>query len=180
MNISSITEDDLKKARILIMDDDVGTICLLQNVFNRTGFVNHTSLTDSREASQRILELQPDLVLLDLNMPKVTGFDVLRELRTKLPPNAFLPILVVTVESSPKTKRKALAGGATDFLQKPFDISELLMRIRNLLRTRLLHLELQKQNIVLEEKVSQRTAELISALTELIRNAEYALACKRT
>jgi signal transduction histidine kinase len=167
MNVSSITEDNLKRARILIIDDQVGNICLLQSVFNRTGFVNHTSLTDSREAIQRILELQPDLILLDLNMPNVTGFDVLHELRTNLPPNAFLPVLVVTGESNPKTKRKSLAAGATDFLQRPFDMTELLMRIRNLLRTRLLHLELEKQNMVLEEKVSERTAELSSALTEL-------------
>jgi signal transduction histidine kinase len=167
MNISSITEDNLKQARILIIDDQVVNVCLLQSVFNRTGFVNHTSLTDSREAIQRILELQPDLILLDLNMPNVTGFEVLRELRTNLPPNAFLPVLVVTGESDPKTKRKSLAAGATDFLQRPFDMTELLMRIRNLLRTRLLHLELEKQNIVLEQKVSERTAELSSALAKL-------------
>jgi CheY-like chemotaxis protein len=104
MNTSSITEDDLKQARILIVDDDVGIICLLQNVFNRTGFVNHTSLTDSREAIQRIFALQPDLILLDLNMPNVTGFDVLHELRHTLPPDAFLPVLVVTGESDPKTQ----------------------------------------------------------------------------
>jgi signal transduction histidine kinase len=167
MNISSITEEDLKQARILIVDDDVGVICLLQSVFNRTGFVNHTSLTDSREAIQRIFKLQPDLILLDLNMPNVTGFDVLHELRHTLPPNAFLPVLVITGESDSKMKRKSLAAGATDFLQKPFDMTELLMRIRNLLRTRLLHLELEKQNIVLEQKVSERTVELTSALTEL-------------
>jgi signal transduction histidine kinase len=75
--------------------------------------------------------------------------------------------LVLTGESDPKTKRKSLAAGATDFLQKPFDMTELLMRIRNLLRTRLLHLELEKQNVVLEQKVSERTAELTTALTEL-------------
>lgn len=91
MNISSITEDDLKQARILIVDDDVGIICLLQNVFNRTGFVNHTSLTDSREAIQRIFKLQPDLILLDLNMPNVTGFDILHELRHTLPRTPFCP-----------------------------------------------------------------------------------------
>src|ERR1700758_5326194 len=119
MSISLITEEDLKQARILIIDDDVGTICLLQNVFNRTGFANHTSVANSRAASQRIFELQPDLILLDLNMPDVSGYDVLHQLRTKLPPNTFLPVLVVTVESGPKAKRRALAAGATDFLQKP-------------------------------------------------------------
>jgi signal transduction histidine kinase len=166
-NISSITEDDLKQARILTVDDDVGIVSLLENVLNRTGFVHHSTLTDSREAISRIFESQPDLILLDLNMPNVTGFDVLHELRAKLPPDAFLPVLVITGESDPRTKRKALAAGATDFLQKPFDMTELLTRIRNLLRARLLHLELEKQNEVLEQKVSERTAELSSALTEL-------------
>jgi signal transduction histidine kinase len=176
VDILSITEDDLKQARILIIDDQVANICLLQNVFDRTGFVNHTSLTDSREAIQRIFELQPDLILLDLDMPNVSGFAVLHKLREKLPPNAFLPVLVLSGGSDSKsgawpeaerTKRKSLAAGATDFLQRPFDMSELLMRIRNLLRTRLLHLELEKQNIVLEQKVSERTAELQGALGEL-------------
>jgi signal transduction histidine kinase len=176
VDILSITEDDLKQARILIIDDQIANICLLQNVFNRTGFVNHSSLTDSREAIQRIFELQPDLILLDLDMPNVTGYDVLHKLREKLPPTAFLPILVLSGGSDSKsgtpleherTKRKTLAAGATDFLQRPFDMSELLMRIRNLLRTRLLHLELEKQNIVLEQKVSERTAELRGALGEL-------------
>jgi signal transduction histidine kinase len=166
-NISSITEDDLKRARILIVDDDVGIVSLLENVFDRTGFANHTSLTDSREAIRRIFESQPDVILLDLNMPNVTGFDVLQQLRAKLPPDAFLPVLVITGETEPRTKRKALAAGATDFLQKPFDMTELLTRIRNLLRARLLHLELEKQNEVLEQKVSERTAELSSALAEL-------------
>jgi len=135
VDILSITEDDLKQARILIIDDQVANICLLQNVFNRTGFVNHTSLTDSREAIQRIFELQPDLILLDLDMPNVNGFDVLHKLREKLPPNAFLPVLVLSGGSDSKsgawpeaerTKRKSLAAGATDFLQRPFDMSELL------------------------------------------------------
>jgi signal transduction histidine kinase len=176
VDILSITEDDLKQARILIIDDQIANICLLQNVFNRTGFVNHTSLTDSREAIQQIFELQPDLILLDLDMPNVNGYDVLHNLRAKLPPTAFLPVLVLSGGSDSKsgdwpeherTKRKTLAAGATDFLQRPFDMSELLMRIRNLLRTRLLHLELEKQNIVLEQKVSERTAELRGALAEL-------------
>ncbi|HET9418197.1 MAG TPA: response regulator [Chthoniobacterales bacterium] len=162
-----MTEDDLKQARILIVDDEVSNICLLQSVLNRTGFLNHTSISDSRQALQRILDWQPDLLLLDLNMPHLSGFDVMQWMRVALPPDNYLPVLVLTADQNPETKRRSLAAGATDFLPKPFDMTEALMRIRNLLNTRLLHLELQKHNALLEQRVSARTADLSRALAEL-------------
>ena len=162
-----MTEDGLKQARILIVDDEVANTCLLQSLLNRTGFTNQTSVTDSRQALEQIIQLQPDVVLLDLNMPHVSGFDVMQQLRGTIPPDNYLPVLVLTADINPKTKRRALAAGATDFLHKPFDTAEVLMRIRNLIRTRLLHLELQNHNALLEQKVSERTSELSSALTEL-------------
>ena len=162
-----MTEDNLKQARILIVDDEVANTCLLQSLLNRTGFANHLSVTDSRETIERIEQYQPDLILLDLNMPQVSGFDILQLLRLTLAPDNYLPVLVLTADINPKTKRRALAAGATDFLPKPFDASEVLMRIRNLLKTRLLHLDLQNHNTRLEEKVSERTAELSRALIEL-------------
>lgn len=100
-------------------------------------------------------------------MPQVSGFDILQLLRLTLAPDNYLPVLVLTADINPKTKRRALAAGATDFLPKPFDASEVLMRIRNLLKTRLLHLDLQNHNTRLEEKFSERTAELSRALIEL-------------
>ena len=162
-----MTEDDLKQARILIIDDEVANLCLLQSVLNRTGFLNHTSISDSRRALEQILESQPDLVLLDLNMPHLSGFDVMQRMRAALPPDVYLPVLVLTAELTPEIKRRWLAAGATDLLQKPFDMSEVLMRIRNLVNTRLLHLELQKHNALLEHRVSERTEELSRALAEL-------------
>jgi signal transduction histidine kinase len=174
-----MTEDNLKQARILIVDDEVSNTCLLQSLLNRTGFTNHFSVTDSRETIERIEQLQPDLILLDLNMPQVSGFDILQLLRLTLPPDNYLPVLVLTADINPKTKRRALAAGATDFLPKPFDASEVLMRIRNLLKTRLLHLDLQNHNTRLEEKVSERTAELSRALTELKQAQEQMLQQER-
>ena len=174
-----MTEDNLKQARILIVDDEVANTCLLQSLLNRTGFTNHFSVTDSRETIERIEQLQPDLILLDLNMPQVSGFDILQLLRLTLAPDNYLPVLVLTADINPKTKRRALAAGATDFLPKPFDASEVLMRIRNLLKTRLLHLDLQNHNTRLEEKVSERTAELSRALTELKQAQEQMLQQER-
>ena len=162
-----MTEDSIKQARILIIDDQVANICLLQSVLSRTGFVNHSTLLDSTKAIERIVEYEPDLLLLDLNMPHVSGFDVMQQLRQIYPPEVYLPVLVLSADTSPKTKRRALAVGATDFLLKPFDTNEALMRIRNLIRTRLLHLELQGHNSILEEKVTERTSELSDALSEL-------------
>src|SRR6266496_2536034 len=115
-----MTEDDLKQARILIVDDEVANICLLQSFLNRTGFVKHSSVTDSRETLEQVVRFQPDLILLDLNMPHVSGFDILQQLRTTIPAENYLPVLVLTADVNPKTKRRALAAGATDFLQKPF------------------------------------------------------------
>lgn len=162
-----MTEETLKQARILIVDDEVANVCLLQSLLNRIGFTNHSIVTDSRQAYARIEQFQPDLILLDLNMPQVSGLDILQQLRLNNPADSYLPVLVLTADINPKTKQRALAAGATDFLPKPFDVSEVLMRIRNLLKTRLLHLDLQNHNALLETKVSERTAELSRALAEL-------------
>src|SRR5712691_1156050 len=162
-----MTEDDLKQARILIVDDEVANICLLESLLNRTGFVRHASVTDSRQTYEQIAQFQPDLILLDLNMPHVSGFEVLQQLRVTIPPDNYLPVLVLTADVNPKTKRRALAAGATDFLPKPFDATEVLMRVRILIKTRLLHLDLQNHNALLEQKVSERTAELSGALVKL-------------
>ena len=93
-----MTEDNLKQARILIVDDEVANTCLLQSLLNRTGFTNHFSVTDSRETIERIEQLQPDLILLDLNMPQVSGFDILQLLRLTLAPDNYLPVLVLTAD----------------------------------------------------------------------------------
>ena len=155
------------EARILIVDDNVSNVALLNNMLARVGYNTLRHTTDSREVVSLFAEFKPDLIILDLMMPHFDGYQVMQQLAAVTPADTYLPILVLTADITPATKRKALAAGATDFLQKPFDASEIFMRIRNLLQTRLLHLATQNQNQLLEQKVSERTHELATALEEL-------------
>jgi putative two-component system response regulator len=121
--------------------------------------------------------LDPDLLLLDLRMPRVDGLTVLQVVRESLAPEEYRPIIVLTADSTGETRRRALALGATDFLTKPFDVVEVLMRVSNALETRMLHRELREHNLHLDAMVAVRTAELersrIELLERLARAAEY-------
>lgn len=156
-----------KEARILIVDDNVSNIALLNNMLGRIGYSNLRHTTDSREVRALVEEFKPDLIILDLMMPHIDGFQVMQQLATVIPADSYLPILVLTADIASATKRKALAAGATDFLHKPFDASEIFMRIRNLLHSRFLHLAAQNQNQLLEQNVAERTEELSRALEQL-------------
>jgi signal transduction histidine kinase len=147
-------------ARLLIVDDCVANISLLRNILNRLGFTQIDTITDPRETLHHVTEFRPDLIILDLNMPHLDGFAVMRQLAGVIPRDTFLPVLVLTADVTGETKRKALAGGASDLVTKPFNSAEVFMRIRNLLQIRFLYLELQGQNATLETKVMERTREL--------------------
>ena len=153
-------KEDLKDARILIIDDTLANIEVLENLLMMKGYTNVKSLSDSTIALATIKEFEPELILLDLMMPQVSGFDIMEEL--KKVPSAFplMRILVLTADITPESKKKALSGGASDFLTKPFDLTEVDLRIRNLLYTVFLLSQLTNQNIILEEKVKERTLEL--------------------
>ena len=153
-------KEDLKDARILIIDDTLANIEVLENLLMMKGYTNVKSLSDSTLALSTIKEYEPELILLDLMMPQVSGFDIMEEL--KKVPSAFplMRILVLTADITPESKKKALSGGASDFLTKPFDLTEVDLRIRNLLYTVFLLSQLTNQNIILEEKVKERTLEL--------------------
>jgi putative two-component system response regulator len=167
----------LPTSRILIVDDQSSNVLLLEGILQEEDYTAYRGITDSRQALPIYLEYQPDLILLDLQMPYLDGFEVMNQLRAHVPPGAFLPILVLTADITPEAKRHALAEGATDFLTKPFDQTEVVLRIKNLLRTRVLHLQLQDQNQLLEQKVRERTTELeetqIEILERLALAAEY-------
>lgn len=167
----------LEAARILVVDDQEANVRLLETILTRGGYENVASTTDARRALPLFLEAQPDLVVLDLSMPHLDGFAVLGQLTPRIPAGTYLPILVITGETSTETKRRALSAGAKDFLRKPFDATEVLLRIRNLLETRLLHMELRDQNLALEARVRERTRELEQAQVEiaerLARAADY-------
>ena len=161
-----MNETTLKEAHILLVDDDVGSTCLMANFLNRIGYIELQSINDSTRVFQTIETFAPDLILLDLAMPGLSGFEILDALRSDRQ-NEQIPVLVLTGDPSAKNKRRALAAGATDLLVKPFDASEVSMRIRNLLQAHFLRLEIQDQNRLLEERVRERTSELESALSDL-------------
>jgi signal transduction histidine kinase len=169
---------DLRQARIVIVDDEVGYSCLLTNVLNRLGYSHIQSYTSARKMLAEIGAISPDVIVLDLNMPELDGFGTLEMLRPMMADDA-VPILVLSGGASIENKRKALTLGATDFLQKPFDPSELLMRLRNLLLTRFLRQEIEAQNQRLEEKVAARTVELEQAVAELRKTHEHLLQNER-
>ena len=125
---------------------------LLERVLTRAGFDNFISTTDSREAAALFADFEPDLVLTDWLMPDVDGCAVIEQLRALMATDDYLPIVVLTADITPQTRKRALAAGATDFLTKPFDQIEVLLRIQNLLKARLSHLIIQTQNATLEDK----------------------------
>ena len=154
-------------ANILIVDDQEANIDILEGFLTMQGYKSIKSLQDPREVLPCIPTFNPDIILLDLSMPYITGFEILELLKPIISPNNFLPILVLTADVTKESKQKALASGAIDFLTKPFDLIEVGLRIKNLLYTRYLYKQLQNQNQILEEKVKDRTFELEKANTEL-------------
>jgi len=165
-------EAELTEARILVVDDQEANVRLLERILQRAGYTNVATTTDSRQVAAMYAELDPDLILLDLLMPHMDGFDVMEELGRRVPDGTYLPILVLTADATPQARQRALSMGARDFLTKPFDHDEALLRIRNLLETRSLHLRLKDQNEALEQKVRERTEELEKSLEVLRRTAE--------
>lgn len=161
------------KAKILIVDDEQANVRLLERILELIGATRIQSTCDSREAMALFLDFRPDLVLLDLHMPNVTGFDIMEQIKALTTGENPVPVLVLTADVTTKTKHRALAAGAKDFLTKPLDQSEVLLRIRNLLENRFLHIQLQNQNILLEEQVRERTSQLEDTLSKL-RLAQHA------
>jgi DNA-binding NarL/FixJ family response regulator len=155
-------------ARILIVDDTPANIAFLRDLLQQDGYLEVTSVTDPRETVTAMLAQQPDLILLDLVMPHLDGFQVLKHLRPLVPEDEFLPVLVLTADATSETRRRALASGASDFLTKPLDAVEVLLRVRNLLHTRRLHQRLRGHARELETAVRERTAELEEARGQVL------------
>jgi signal transduction histidine kinase len=162
-----MTEEGLEGARLLVIDDEEANVRLLERILGASGFTDVRSSTDARQTLGLVETFHPDLLLLDLRMPHVNGFEVMQGLRDTLPLDEYFPILVLTADATDRTKRRALSAGANDFLTKPLDATEVVLRVRNLLRTRLLHVALQRQNDELEERVRARTEELSVAGDQL-------------
>ncbi|MDD2922641.1 MAG: PAS domain S-box protein, partial [Anaerolineales bacterium] len=159
-------EGILTNARILIVDDQKVNNILLETILEQNGYPHFKSLTDSRQVLETYAEYQPDLILLDLMMPYLDGFAVMEQLSSVIPADTYLPILVLTADATPEAKRRALSSGAKDFLTKPLDAVEVILRVKNLLEARFLHLQMQNQNQILEEQVRKRTAQLAESETK--------------
>ncbi len=170
----TLIDSTLKNANILIIDDQQDNIDVLTGLLDVGGFTNYTATNDSRQSISLFKEFKPDLLLLDLSMPYLTGFQVMMQLKDIIPENTYFPILVLTADISSESKQKALTGGASDFITKPFDLIEVDLRIKNLLKARYFHQQVENQNQILEEKVKQRIAELEKISIDLTAAKEKA------
>ena len=160
----------------MILDDEIANVMLLTTMLQRAGFASITGMTDPRGLPALLESSPPDLVITDLHMPECDGFGVL-EILAPLINTERLPVLMVTGDGSIDVRQQALTRGAKDFVTKPFDVIELLLRVRNLLESRVLYQDLKKQNRTLLESASGSTQEIESTRVEMIERlalaAEY-------
>jgi putative two-component system response regulator len=137
--------------KILVVDDEEANLALLEAILEGTGSEIRT-LDDSRQVEQVFAEFEPDIVLLDLHMPEPDGLEVLRRLRSARNALGYLPVIMLTGDTRNVARNSALILGADDFLTKPLDRDEVVLRVRNLLRNRELYVELARANLALEQK----------------------------
>ncbi len=152
-----LTNSSILNARILIVDDQAANINLLERLLSENGYTAVSSTMRPQEVCALHRKHCYELIILDLLMPEMDGFQVLAGLQASNPDD-YLPVLVITAE--PGHKNKALQSGAKDFISKPFDLVEVKTRIHNMLEVRLLYKRLESSNAILEQTVMERTAEL--------------------
>ena len=152
-----ITQQEILQASVLIADDQLPNVLLLSEMLREFGYISIASTNNPFEVCGLHQKHQFDLILLDLHMPGMDGFQVMAGLQ-EIETEGYLPILVITAQ--PGHKLRALQAGAKDFIAKPFDLVEVQTRIRNMLEVRLLYKKLEHQNKILEQTVRERTTEL--------------------
>jgi PAS domain S-box-containing protein len=148
---------DILNARILIVDDQLSNVQLLEQLLTQAGYTGVSSIMDPQLVCALHRQHQYDLILLDLQMPGMDGFQVMESLKTNIA-DSYLPVIVLTAQ--PAHKLRALQAGAKDFISKPFDLVEVKTRINNMLEVRLLYKKLEEYSRSLEVTVAERTAEL--------------------
>jgi EAL domain-containing protein (putative c-di-GMP-specific phosphodiesterase class I)/CheY-like chemotaxis protein len=151
-----LDEQLFRDARILVVDDQEANVVLLQRILQSVGVTNVVGVTDPREAIDCCRSFAPDLLLLDLHMPRLDGIEILLRLQAESAEDCFLPKIVLTADVTEKAKRRALAAGANDFLTKPLDRVEVLLRVRNLLTTRALYSRVQQHNETLRRNLARQ------------------------
>ena len=166
-----VSAAEILNARILIVDDQETNVQLLEQMLLEAGYLGTTSTMDPFEVCALHRDNQYDLILLDLQMPGMDGFEVMEGLK-QIDTAGYVPILVITAQ--PDHKLRALAVGARDFIAKPFDLVEVKTRIHNMLEVRLLYKQLAEYNQVLEKTVAERTAELRDSEARFRRLTELA------
>ena len=169
-----IDPSDILHGKILIVDDKEINVLLLERILRGAGYVSIASTIDPYEVYQLHRSNHYDLILLDLQMPGMDGFQVMEGLK-EIEPDGYLPVLVVTAQ--PSHKLSAFQAGAKDFISKPFELPEVLARVHNMLEVRLLHKKLHNYNDELEQLVQERTADLQNSHMEtiftIVRAVEY-------
>ena len=163
-----INPSDILNASILIVDDLEANVRLLEGMLRVASYASVESTTDPGEVSELHRKNRYDLILLDLQMPGMDGFQVMEELK-EIEGDSYLPVLVITAQ--PEQKLRALQSGAKDFISKPFELAEVLLRVHNMLEVRLLHEELKNYSKALEQKVQevQASHELISRQSDEVK-----------
>jgi CheY-like chemotaxis protein len=152
-----LTDADLLNARILIVDDQSAHVHLLERLLHDAGYLNVTATLDPQQVSALHREHRYDLILLDLQMPVLDGFGVMAALQADAD-DGVLPVIALTAQ--PGHKLRALQAGARDFINKPFDMVEVKIRIHHMLEVRLLYKMMEAHNLALERTVQERTAAL--------------------
>ena len=168
-----ITPEQILNAKILILEDDKASRLLLKSILMASGFTNIRCLPNATRFANVYRSYKPDLLVLDLNMPKVSGFDVMASLREEYPED-YLPIIVISGESDDSVHLRVLSSGAKDFLSKPYDRVKVILRCRNIIQTNLLHNAVKDQNVNLAKVIHERTAELHQSRLDVIRRLGYA------
>jgi putative two-component system response regulator len=170
-------ELELKRLPLLAVDDEESNLLLLRQILERDGYLNVETTTDPSRVPDMFAQSRPRLVLLDLHMPQMDGFELMQRLGELTGERRSIAFLVLTADATDETKRRALSLGARDFLTKPLDRVELLLRVRNLLQVEELQDRLFEQNANLEDEVAERMRDLEQARLEILERlalaAEY-------
>jgi len=169
-------KDRFTSSRIMVVDDELANLKLVQKILSKHGYTNIELISDPREVVTRYRQAPPCLILLDLNMPHMDGYAVLNELNRLEDPLAP-PVLILTAQIGQEYLLKAFDSGVRDYITKPFDMFELVARVRNLLEVHAAHLLIHDEKRILDNLVKERTAQLMQTRLQIVqklgRAAEY-------
>ena len=174
---SSDRQYDIKNSKIMIIDDEEVNVLVVKKHLKAAGYHDFVVTTDSTAAFQLIRSSQPDVVLLDIRMPHIDGLEILRQIRSDLAMKA-IPVLILTSSTDHNTKLSALNGGANDFLTKPLDVNELVVRVQNSLTMKSQHDQLALYSKHLEREVQAQTSEIAASRMEAIHCLARAAECR--